>query len=617
MCGIFGYVGKRTDAAEIVFDGLKTLEYRGYDSWGIAIKNQEAGIKNQGKLSVEKQTGKLPEGLPQSSILNLQSSLAIGHTRWATHGGVTVNNAHPHTDCKKQIAVIHNGIIENFQELRAELIKKGHKFMSETDTEVATHLIEENLKTNSFATSVKNAFNKFTGMNAIVVMNVASSEIIAAKNGSPLVIGIGDNEFYLASDAAGILKHTKKVLFLEDHYMIILGDRSSLRDPAQPDEQSPTTYLKLLKLPSGNEEVKPKYDTLSWTFKEAEIGKYKHFFIKEIHEEPRIIENTALNGIVPTKKLAALIDEAFGTFLIACGSASYAAVAATYLFSKIAKKHVNFAIGSEFKYIENFVTNKTLVIPISQSGESIDVIEPVTQAKNKKHAKIAAIVNVLGSTLYRLADFNVLLESGPEKAVVATKSFIAMLATVILTAYSLADKQKKGQDLLLKAAGNVKKILSEEYISKVEKIAEKLKKSEHIYIIGRGISYTAALEATLKIKEASYAHAEAFPGGELKHGVIALIEKGTPCIVFAPDDETYYDIISNAEEIKTRGGYIIGIGPKNNEVFDDFLETNNIEEATILPQVAVAHLLGYYLALARGNKDPDKPRNLAKSVTVK
>lgn len=599
MCGIYGYIGKRNDASKIVFDGLKTLEYRGYDSWGIAVKNQTEEKKDHAVLSVEKEIGKLPPFLPKVPSLTNNSTLALGHTRWATHGGVTLANAHPHLDCHKQIAVVHNGIIENYQELRDALIKKGHKFVSETDTEVAVHLIEENLKTTGFATSVRNAFNRFSGMNAIVIANAASSEIIAAKNGSPLIVGIGEQEFFLASDAAGILRYTKKVLFLEDHQMVILGKN-----------------LQLISLPEGNK-LEPKYTTLTWKFEESQMGKYKHFFIKEIHEEPRIIENTALNGIVATKKLAELINKAYGTFLIACGSASYAGISATYLFSKIAKKHVNFVIGSEFNYVEDFLTEKTLMIPISQSGESIDVIEPITRAKNEKHVKIASIVNVLGSTLYRLSDFNVLLESGPEKAVVATKSFIAMVATILLTAYTLADEQKKGQDLLLLAAKNVKKILSDEYIAKVKKVAEILKKSEHIYIIGRGLSYTAALEATLKIKEASYAHAEAFPGGELKHGVIALIEKGTPIIVFAPDDETYYDIISNAEEIKARGGYIIGIGPRNNEAFDEFLETANIEEATILPQVTISHLLGYYLALARGNNDPDKPRNLAKSVTVK
>lgn len=592
MCGIFAYIGDKNDAASIVLDGLKRLEYRGYDSWGIAVKDR-------GKIDLEKHVGKIGNARLKSSILNHQSSIAIGHTRWATHGGVTVENAHPHLDCSKQIAVLHNGIIENYEELKEGLIKRGHKFTSETDTEIAAHLIEEGMKKVGFATAVRDSFNKLKGMNAMVIMNSRSSEIIAVKNGSPLVIGLGKNEYYMASDAAGIVKYTNKVLFLEDSYMAILG-----KD------------IKLLKLPKGIE-VKPRITTLSWKFEETEKGKYKHFFIKEIHEEPRVIENIALNGTTNVKKLADLIDHAFGTFLIACGSASYSAIGATYLFSKVAKKHVNFAIGSEFKYIEDFVTNKTLVIPISQSGESIDVIEPMVRVKNHKGAYVAGIVNVLGSTLYRMSDFKILLEAGPEKAVVATKSFIAMLAVLILTAYTLAKKQEKGRVLLKKAAKNVSQILSKSYIAKVKSLARKLAKNEHIYVIGRGLSYTAALEATLKIKEASYVHAEAFPAGELKHGVIALIEKRTPVIVFAPNDETYYDIISNAQEIKARGGYIIGIGPKKSDTFDEFLETEDIEEATILPQVTISHLLGYYLALARGNKDPDKPRNLAKSVTVK
>jgi len=588
MCGIFGYIGKNDDAANIVLAGLKTLEYRGYDSWGIAISED-------GEVKIEKHVGKIGGA---ETILP-KSNFGIGHTRWATHGGVTVENSHPHFDCKKEIALIHNGIIENFLEIKNELIQKGHKFISETDTEVAVHLIEENLKTKDFKDATREAFNRLSGMNAIVAVNSKSSEIIALKNGSPLVIGMGEGEYFLASDASGILSHTNKVLFLEDNKMAVLSKE-----------------LQVFSLPEG-QVVEPKIETLDWKFEEASLGEFKHFFLKEIYEEPRVIKNIALNGAEKAKTLATMIEGATGTFLVACGSASYAATSAVYLFSKVAKKHVNFAVGSEFKYIEDFVVPETLIIPISQSGESIDVIEPITKAKKLRGAKIASIVNVLGSTLYRLSDFNFLLEAGPEKAVVASKSFSAMVASVILTAFSLAGRAKEGQELLVKSSENINRILSENYISKIKDIADKLKNKQHIYIIGRGLSYAAALEATLKIKEDSYIHAEAFPGGELKHGVIALIEKGTPLIVFAPNDETYHEIISNAQEIKARGGYVIGVGPTNNEVFDEFLETDDVKEATILPQVAISHLLGYYLALASGNVDPDKPRNLAKSVTVK
>lgn len=588
MCGIFGFVTTRPRNAEEIVNGLKILEYRGYDSWGLAIKSKD-------EILIEKHIGKIEHGKTRFK----NTTIGLGHTRWATHGGVTIANAHPHLDCKKQIAIVHNGIIENFLSLRTLLVKKGHTFLSQTDTEVAAHLVEEQLKTKGFATAVRDSFNLMTGMNALVVMNTVSQEIIAVKNGSPLVVGVGIDGYFIASDAAGILPYTKKVLFLEDNTMVILGKK-----------------LQLLELPKGT--VKnPAITTLSWTFETAQKGSFPHFFIKEIHEEPKVIENIALNGLSNAEKLSTLINKAFGTFLIACGSASYAALAATYLFSKLAKKHVNFSIGSEFKYIEDFITKKTLVIPISQSGESIDVIEPITRIKKQKGAKIAAIVNVLGSTLYRIADFKLLLDSGPEKAVVATKSFIAMLSAIILVAYCSAGNPRKGQELLKKASKDISKILNDSYIARVKILAKKIKDKDHIYVIGRGLSYVAALEATLKIKEASYAHAEAFPGGELKHGVIALIEKGTPCIVFAPNDETYAEIVSNAQEIKARGGYIVGIGPIDNEVFDFFLETDDIDEATLLSQVAVSHLLGYYLAVARGNSDPDKPRNLAKSVTVK
>ena len=381
--------------------------------------------------------------------------------------------------------------------------------------------------------------------------------------------------------------------------MVILGDK-----------------LKLIKLPNG-EEIKPKIHTLDWKFEEATKGKFPHFFLKEIYEQPHILESLAINSLGDAQKLAELIRNAYGTFMLACGSASHAGIVGTYLFSRVAKKHINFAIGSEFIYMEDYITPKTLVIPISQSGESVDVIEPVVRAKRDKGAKIAAITNVLGSTLYRQADFKLLLNSGPEKCVVATKSLTSMVAVLILIAYALANREKEGQEIILRATANIREILKDSFERKIKSIAEELKNKEHVYIIGRGVSYATALEASLKLKESSYIHAEGFAGGELKHGVIALIEKGTPCIVFAPNDETYDDIISNATEIKARGGLIIGIGPKNNRVFDRFLETADVGDATIIPQVVISQLLAYYLALKRGIKDPDKPRNLAKSVTVK
>jgi len=587
MCGIFGYTGNKTNAANIILEGLKGLEYRGYDSWGIAIKVD-------GKIESEKHVGKIGEAktiLPTSTI-------GIGHTRWATHGGVTVENAHPHTDCKKQVAVLHNGIVENFQELKEDLIKKGHEFVSETDTEVISHLIEENLKTKDFVASVREAFNSLKGLNAIVALYTKSSQIIAAKNGSPLILGVGKDELFVASDASEIVKHTKQVIFLEDKQLAVLDKKVTLYNLSE------------------NKVIEPKIHTLDWQFEKAEKGEFKHFILKEIYEQPRVIENIALNRRGEINKLAQMIDEAKGTFLLGCGTASYAAQASIYLFSSIAKKHVNFSIGSEFKYLEDYLTPDSLLIPISQSGETIDVVEPVGKAK-KKGVKVAAITNVLGSTLYRQADFKFLLNAGVEKAVIATKSFIAMISTLLLTAYTLAGKQEEAIEILKAASINVTKILNDDTVNQIKKLALKLSKAEHIYILGRGLSYAGALEATLKIKETSYVHAEGFAGGELKHGVISLIEKGTPCIIIAPNDDTFDEIVSNAHEVKARGAFIIGIGPRDSEVFDELIQTADLKEGTLIPQMVISQLIGYELALAKDIPDPDKPRNLAKSVTVK
>lgn len=588
MCGIFGYVGTKHNVADMVLDGLKALEYRGYDSWGIAIKKDSA-------LLVEKHTGKIG-----NATINLpDSSIGIGHTRWATHGGVTIENAHPHISCDKKIAVVHNGIVENFQELKEDLITKKHTFVSETDTEVIVHLIEECLKTTKgFSEAVRIAFNCLKGLNAIVVLYAPSSEIVCAKNGSPLVVGRSEDGYFLASDVTGIIKYTKDILFIEDNQMVILGKKILVKQ-----------------LPEGTEKS-TEFTEIDWKFENTSTGDFPHFLIKEIHEQPDVIRNIATTYKDQVEHLADHIKKAHGTFMIGCGTASYAALAGTYLFSRIAKKHVNFSIGSEFSYLEDYITDKTLVVPISQSGETIDVVEPVNAAK-KRGAKIAAITNVLGSTIYRQSDFKLLLGAGPEKAVVSTKALIAMVSVLIYTAYAVAGESEKGKAMLLDSAAAVEKLLKNDSIDSTKKLAEQLKDHEHMYVLGRGLSYPAALEYSLKMKETAYIHSEGFAGGELKHGVIALIEKGTPVVVIAPNDETYHEIISNAQEVRARGAYIIGVSPKKDKVFDIHIEVDDVADATMIPTVVTAQLLAYYLALAKGNPDPDKPRNLAKSVTVK
>lgn len=591
MCGIFGFVSTKPQKTNITLSGLKKLEYRGYDSWGVAVENH-------GKLTVKKKKGKLTASTATSQLSNLNSHLSIGHTRWATHGEVTDKNAHPHTDCNGRIAVVHNGIFENYEEAKNILIKKGHKFISNTDTEVIAHLIEEHLKRTTFERAVQKTFGLMHGLNAIVVANASSNQIIAVKNGSPLAIGVSQKSMYIASDVSAITPHTSKVIILADDTMAVLGKK-----------------LKLITLSNG-EEVGYELEKIKLEEIEHTKGKFPHFILKEIYQQPEV-----LLSLYPKEKntilsLAAKVSGAYGTYMLGCGSSSYAALAGEYFFSMISKKHVNFSIGSEFKYLQDFITESSLIIPISQSGETIDIVEPVIIAKNKG-AEIFPIVNTANSTLARLSSESLFLHAGQEKAVIGTKSFTSMIGMLLLTAYATKGKPMEGKKLLDATADDVSSIISRKSINSIKLLAKSLRKHNHAFTIGRGISYVTALEAALKLKETSLVHAEGFAGGELKHGVIALIEKGTPCFVFAPIDETYSEIISNAQEIKARGGFIIGVGPKNSSVFDVFLKTSDLSEATIISQVVYMQLLSYYLALERGIKDPDKPRNLAKSVTVK
>lgn len=587
MCGIFGYIGKQDNAAEIVLEGLRLLEYRGYDSWGIAVRDNK-------KLAIEKHAGKI--GKARTSLP--KSSMGIGHTRWATHGGVTDKNAHPHFDCTKEIAVLHNGIIENYLEIKEDLQKKGHSFISETDTEVFAHLVEENLKKEGFASSVRDAFNNIRGLNAIVVAYAPSKEIIAAKTGSPLVVGRDKDEIYLASDTAGIIRHTRNILFLKDNEMVIIGDNA----------------IQLVSLHDGKK-LTAQFEQVDWKVEDVTMGKYPHFMLKEIYEQSKVIRAVVENHAEQVADLAKLVTSAKGTFFIGAGTAGYACLAGTYLFSKIAHQHVNTAAASEFNYLEDFLTEDSLIIVLSQSGETIDVIEPLNRAKNKK-SKVVAIVNVPGSTIYRMADYKLLLNAGPEKAVASTKTYIAKLVILLMLSHAVNGSLTEAKSILLKTALEVERSLEKKNVEKLQNLAKFLVKKEHMYAIGRGTSYATALEASLKIKEVSCIHTEGLAGGELKHGTIALIEKGTPVFVFAPKDETYEAILSNAMEIKARGGYIIGISPENSHVFDVWIEIADMGDASIISQIIPIQLLAYYLAIERG-LDPDKPRNLAKSVTVK
>ncbi len=602
MCGIFGYVGKQNHTASLVLEGLKLLEYRGYDSWGIAMKKSFSNNpEEKNKFTVDRHVGKISDAKLSSDIYNLKSNLAIGHTRWATHGGVTLKNTHPHLDCKKEVAVVHNGIIENFAKLKEELIKKGHKFSSETDTEVVAHLLEESLKKNGkkqgFSSSVREVFNRLKGLNAIVVAYAPSREIIAAKTGSPLVVGENNDGLFIASDASGIIRHTRKLLFLKDKEMVILG-----KD------------VQLISLPTG-ERIKPVFEEVDWKIEDANKGHFDHFMLKEIHEQPRVIRNISQNYADQIQLLKKVVEKAQGTFFIGAGTAFNACLVGSYLFSRIAKKHMNTLVASEFNYLEDFLTKRSLIIALSQSGETIDVVEPLNRAK-EKGSKIFALTNSLGSTIYRMSQYKILLGAGPEIAVASTKAYIAKLSILLLLTFTMIDKISEARELLLKAADEVERFFEKKNIRKIKQIASLITHSEHVYIIGRGVSYPTALEAALKIKEVSYVHTEGLAGGELKHGTIALISKGTPCIIFAPNDETYQSVMANAAEIKARGGLIIGVGPINSQVFDHWIETADIGEAQIISQIVPLQLLAYFMAVNKGY-DPDKPRNLAKSVTVK
>lgn len=599
MCGIFGYVGQRNDATIMAVEGLKSLEYRGYDSWGVAWKEE-------GSLRYRKNIGKI-SGV-DGSTLSTDSSLAIGHTRWATHGGVTEANAHPQFNEDRTIAVVHNGIFENYQELREELKAKGHAFTSETDTEVAPHLIEEYLKeTKDFAQAVRMACRRFTGRYAIVVIDARSDMMVAARTGSPLIVGVEKGPsaslgtgsgYFVASDTPAFHRHTRTVQYLDDGEMVVSDGKTILFCDVYTGEEHPKREIEI-----------------SWNPDQAEKGSYAHYMLKEIMDQKESVARSVNQNDDEIRVIADAIRNAKGTFLVACGTAHKACMAAEYFFSVVAEHHVNVAPASEFKVYHHFLKPESLLIVVSQSGETADVLEAMTVAKSKG-AKVLAIVNVKGSSIDRAADYTLLINAGPERAVASTKAFTGQLAVLLLVAHALAGKLQQGKQLLLETSSAINDLLNPRYAERIEKLSHRIKAEEDMYVIGKSWNYPLALESAIKIQEVSYIHAEGFAGGELKHGPIALIDKGTACIVLAGNDETLPDILSNAVQLKARGGFIIGVAPDENEIFDEWIRVPDAGPAQPIVNVIPIQVLAYFLAVQRG-KDPDMPRNLAKSVTVK
>ena len=592
MCGIIGYTGYR-QASSVAYEALLRLEYRGYDSVGIAIAGSKA-------IEVRKDIGRVAEVNDKVNFKEMKGTTGIGHTRWATHGGVTKTNAHPHTSNNGEIMVIHNGIVENYQELKQRLQAEGFTFYSETDTETIPNLIEYEMRQGkTFQQATMDTVKHLHGYYAVLAMHSGEKIIIGTRNGSPLVVGLGEDENFIASDIPAFLEYTKQVQYIHDHDFVVLDGE--------------TNKVHFYSTETGEPIVRPVH-RVDWDMEQAEKGSFDHFMMKEITEQVNTVK-AAINQDKETLfHIADHVKNAKGVFLVACGSSYHACLTASYLFSKIAKMHVNVVLGSEFSSYEHFLTQETLVIFVSQSGETIDVLDALKTAK-RKNSRVVSIVNVVGSSLYRESDHTLLLNAGPEICVLSTKTYTAQLTVLSLLIYTVAGRYEEGKKELNNLWNMIYSLTSANTRDYIRKLSELLQYKNHLFLIGRGLQYPTALEAALKIKEVSYIHAEGFSGGELKHGTIALIEEGTPCIVFS-STETEREIISNAMEIKARGGYIIGINHHNNEVFDFFIKVPDVGDLNPVTQIIPIQILSYQLALLRG-ADPDKPRNLAKSVTVK
>ena len=607
MCGIVGYLGKR-QATEVLIDGLSKLEYRGYDSAGVAVNtgNELAIRKFKGRLAI------LAEDLQKDPI---DGHLGIGHTRWATHGEPSDVNSHPHFNMDRTIAVVHNGIIENYLELRAELEAEGVKFLSQTDTEIAAHMVSKYYEGN-LLDAVYKATSRFRGAYALgVVCADNANELVAVRKDSPLVVGLGEDENMIASDIPAILKYTRNVYFLENgEFVHILGDKVTV-------------------LNENKEVVQKEVSEITWDVEAASKGGFDSFMAKEIYEQPKGVEDTLLrrldeNGRIKLDDIKITkedLDKINKVYIVACGTAYHAGLVGKYAIEKFAKIPVIADIASEFRYSDPFVDENTLIIIVSQSGETADTLAALRDAK-AKGARVLSITNVVGSSIARESDDIFYTWAGPEIAVASTKAYTTQLTAFYMIALNLAmtkgsiteEEYFDGIEQLKKIPAQVEKVL--ECNELVGQIAEEIKEANDIFYLGRGVDYSLAMEGALKIKEISYVHAEAFAAGELKHGSIALIDKGTPVVAIATQNQLFEKMVSNMQEVRARGARVIAITQEGNteveKSADRVIYIPKVDDMfASITAVVPMQLLAYHASNIRG-LDVDKPRNLAKSVTV-
>ena len=601
MCGIIGYIGERK-ASEVLIEGLRRLEYRGYDSVGVAVNKKD-------EIEIRKAAGRIDELNEKLKFTEIEGKSGIAQTRWATHGEPNDANAHPHTDCSGEIALVHNGIIENYLELKEELLEKGHEFKSETDTEVIAHLIEEELKKNrSFEEALRKALLKLKGSFALAIIYSKDKEhLYFVRNESPLVLGVGDGEMFAASDIPAFLAYTNKVVFLDDgEYAILSRDSFTVKD-----------------IKTGKKKKK-EIKEIEWTLEMAEKQGYPHFMLKEIYEQPQAVRDAIYGNAGNIDQIAREIAAYDKIFIVAMGTSYHAALYGKYLLQRLAGKVPIVEEASEFRYeAGNLIDERTLIIAITQSGETADTLAAIKLAK-EKGAKVLSIVNVVGSMATRLSDLVIYTHAGPEIGVAATKTYTTQLTVLAMLAIALGKQLKSGESAYLtklnKELQRVPDLIEEvlKHESSLKDLAEVLKDKRDFFYIGRGVSVPTAFEGALKLKEISYIHAEGLSAGELKHGPLALIEDGVPVVAIAPSGKLLEKMISNIKEVNARRGLIISLGNSESlrSVSDIFLEMPEVDELlSPIVYVVPLQILAYHLAVLRGN-DPDKPRNLAKSVTV-